>query len=104
MNTLIVDVLLGVAVAAQLLCCVGVLAMRSTYDRLHYAGAGSSVAPILVLVALLWREGFSAQGLETIAAVAILVFGGPVAVHAVGRAARRIDYGAVDALPEEKGG
>jgi monovalent cation/proton antiporter MnhG/PhaG subunit len=98
----LVDVLLGCGVAAQLLCCVGVLAMRTTFDRLHYAAAGSTVGPFFVLAALLVREGGSTQGLQTIAAVGFLFLASPVLTHALGRAARRLDYGELEALPEEK--
>ena len=44
MSNVAVDVLLALGVAAQLLCCLGVLAMRTTADRLHYASAGYHVA------------------------------------------------------------
>ena len=52
-ESLVVDVLLGVGVAAQLLCCVGVLVMRDAFDRLHYAGAGSNVGAFLILAPIL---------------------------------------------------
>ena len=78
--------------------------MRTTFDRLHYSAAGTTVGPFLVLAALLVREGFAAQGLQTIAAVGLLFLAGPIVVHATARAARRRDYGGVEALPEERGG
>ena len=99
---LVVDVLLGLGVAAELVCCVGVLVMRDVFDRLHYAAAGTTVGPFLILAAVLVREGVSGQGLQAIAAVALLFLVNPVLVHATARAARRIDYGAVAALPEEQ--
>lgn len=97
----VVDVLLGLAVAGELLCALGVAVMRTVYDRLHYVGAASTLPPLLVLAALLLREGLSSQGLQSIAAVGILCLASPIVVHAIARAARRIDYGAVAALPEE---
>ena len=54
-------------------------------------------------LALLIRTGFTSQGLEAIATVAILFLANPAAVNATARAARRMDYGGVTALPEEKG-
>lgn len=75
--------------------------MRTTFDRLHYVGAASTVPPLLVLAALLVREGLSSQGLQSIAAIGILCLAAPVVLHAIARAARRIDYGAATALPEE---
>jgi multisubunit Na+/H+ antiporter MnhG subunit len=103
MTNVVVDVLLALGVAAELVCCAGVVVMRTSEDRLHYAAAGASVGPVLVLAALIVREGLASQGLEAIAAVAILFVASPVLTHAIGRAIRRLDHGGVEALPEEKG-
>jgi multisubunit Na+/H+ antiporter MnhG subunit len=88
---LAVDVLLAVGVAAELLCVAGVLVMRTTLDRLHYAAAATTVPAFLVLVAALVREHMSAGGLQAIAAVALLFLLNPALVIATARAARRID-------------
>jgi monovalent cation/proton antiporter MnhG/PhaG subunit len=103
MSNVVVDVLLGVGVAAQLVCCFGVLAMRTTFDRLHYAAGATTIGPFCVLAALIVREHLSAPSLQAIAAVALLFLGGPIVVHALARAARILDYGGVEALPEERG-
>ena len=50
-SDLAVDVLLGLGVAAELLCVAGVLVMRTTFDRLHYVGAATSVPAFLILAA-----------------------------------------------------
>jgi multisubunit Na+/H+ antiporter MnhG subunit len=84
----IVDVLLALGVAAELLCCLGVLVMRTAADRLHYVAAGTTVPPFLLLAALLVREGIASQGLMSIAAVGLLFLLAPVVVHATGRAIR----------------
>ena len=101
MGNAAVDVLLALGVAAELLCVVGVVAARTVFDRLHYAGAATAVGPFLILAALLVREGLSSQGLESIAAVGLLFLANPALVHATARAARRIDYGRV---PGDEGG
>jgi monovalent cation/proton antiporter MnhG/PhaG subunit len=88
-----VDALLAAGVVLELLCCVGVLVMRTTFDRLHYAAAGSTVPAFLVLAAVLVREHLSSGGLDAIAAVGLLFLLNPVLVNATARAARRIDYG-----------
>jgi multisubunit Na+/H+ antiporter MnhG subunit len=88
---LAVDVLLGLGVAGELLCVVGVLVMRTTFDRLHYAAAATSVPPFLVLAAVLVREHMSAGGLEAIATVALLLLLNPALVIATAQAARRTD-------------
>ena len=90
-SDLAVDALLGLGVAAELLCVAGVLAMRTTFDRLHYAGAATSVPAALVLAATLVREHMSAGGLQAIAAVSLLFLLNPVLVMATAQAARRID-------------
>lgn len=101
--SLAVDVLLGVAVALELACCVGVVVMRTTFDRLHDASAGLTVPAFLVLAAVLVREHLSSGGLQAIAAVGLLFLLNPLVLTATARAARRIDYGSVAPLPEEKG-
>jgi monovalent cation/proton antiporter MnhG/PhaG subunit len=101
-ENLLVDLLLGVGVGAQLLCCVGVVVMRTVFDRLHYAAAGASVGPFSIVAALLIREGLSAEGMEALAAVVLLFLASPVLVNATARAARKLDYGQIEAQAEEK--
>ena len=86
-----VDVLLALGVAGELLCVAGVLAMRTTFDRLHYASAATSVPAFLVLAAVLVREHLTAGGLEAIAAVGLLFLLNPAVLLATAMAARRID-------------
>lgn len=88
---LAVDVLLALGVAGELLCVAGVLLMRTTFDRLHYASAATSVPAFLILAAVLVREHVTAGGLEAIAAVALLFLLNPAVVLATAMAARRID-------------
>ncbi|HEX5246323.1 MAG TPA: monovalent cation/H(+) antiporter subunit G [Gaiellaceae bacterium] len=88
---MVVDVLLGLGVALELLCCLGVLVMRTTYDRLHYVAAGTTVPAFLILAAVLVREHLSSGGLDAIAAVGLAFLLNPVLVIATARVARRID-------------
>ena len=74
-SDLAVDVLLGLGVAGELLCVAGVLVMRTTFDRLHYA------------------EHVTVGGLEAIAAVGLLFLLNPAVVLATAMATRRIDEG-----------
>lgn len=91
MSNVVVDVLLACGVAAELLCCLGLLVMRTTADRLHFASAGYTVGPMLVVAALLVREQLSSIGLDALAAVAILFVPGPILVHATARVVRRAE-------------
>ncbi len=88
---LAVDVLLALGVAGELLCVAGVLLMRTTFDRLHYVAAASTVPAFLVLLAVLVREHLSAGGLQAIAAVFILFLLNPALVIGTARAARRLE-------------
>jgi multisubunit Na+/H+ antiporter MnhG subunit len=88
---LAVDVLLALGVAGELLCVAGVLVMRTTFDRLHYASAATSVPAFLVLAAVLVREHLTAGGLQAIAAVGLLFLLNPALVLATAMAARRVD-------------
>jgi multisubunit Na+/H+ antiporter MnhG subunit len=90
-SDLAVDVLLGLGVAGELLCVAGVLVMRTTFDRLHYAAAATSVPAFLVLAATLVREGATSGGLEAIVAVGLLFLLNPAVLLATAMAARRVD-------------
>jgi len=88
---LLVDVFLVLGIGCQLVCCLGVVVMRSALDRLHYAAAGTTLGPILVGAAVLIRESVSAGGLETIATVAFLFLLNPVLTIGTARAAERLE-------------
>ena len=88
---LLVDVFLGLGVGCQIVCCLGLLVMRDVFDRLHYAGAGTTLGPIFIGAAILIRESVSAGGLETIATVAFVFLLNPVLTIATARAARRLE-------------
>lgn len=90
-SDLAVDVLLGLGVAGELLCVAGVLVMRTTFDRLHYAAATTTVPAFLVLAATLVREHMTAGGLEAIAAVGLLFVFNPAVVIVTAMAARRTE-------------
>jgi multisubunit Na+/H+ antiporter MnhG subunit len=88
---LVVDVLLALGVAGELLCVLGVLVMRTTLDRLHYAAAATTVPAFLVLAAVLVREHVTSGGLQAIAAIGFLFLLNPALVIATARAVRRAD-------------
>jgi monovalent cation/proton antiporter MnhG/PhaG subunit len=91
MRDVTVDILLAAGVTAELLCCLGVVVMRTTFDRLHYTAAGTTVGPFCILAAVLVREGFGQIGLDAIAAVVVLFLAGPLVIHATARAARTLE-------------
>jgi len=87
------DVLLGLGVAAELLCVLGVVVYRSVYDRLHYAAAATTVSPACVVVAIALKEGVNSSGIETLVAGLLLFLLNPVLTHATARAARSHEGG-----------
>ena len=91
MTNIAVDALLALGVALELVCVIGVVIMPTTYDRLHYVGAATTVPAFLVLAAILCREHLSSGGIEAIAAVGLMFFLFPVLLTATARAIRRID-------------
>jgi multisubunit Na+/H+ antiporter MnhG subunit len=78
----IVHVLVWLGVAVELVCCLGFVAMRNAIDRLHYAGAATTVGPALVAAAVCVEEGvFTTNGLDAIAvAVLLALLGGALGV------------------------
>jgi multisubunit Na+/H+ antiporter MnhG subunit len=56
MKTVVVDALLVLAVLCEVICVVGALTSATVYDRVHYSGATTSVAPFLLLVAIALRQ------------------------------------------------
>jgi len=88
---MVVDVLLAIGVTLELLCVTGVVVMPTTFDRLHYSAAATTVPAFFVLAAVLWREHLSSGGLEAIAAVGLMFLLNPILLTATARAARRQD-------------
>lgn len=100
MTNVVVDVLLAGGVLAELVCCLGLAVMRTTSDRLHYASAGYTVGPFLVVAALLVREGLGAFGLDALAVAVLLFLPGPILVHATARVVARSELERAP-LPEQ---
>jgi multicomponent Na+:H+ antiporter subunit G len=81
-------ILLGIGVVACLISCLGILAMRTAYDRLHYLAALGTVGPVAVVAAVVVEEGLSSGGLKALVVLAVILVTGPVLTHAIARAAR----------------
>jgi multicomponent Na+:H+ antiporter subunit G len=81
-------VLLAVGVLAALLSCVGMVAVRDTYDRLHFAGPANTIAPVAIAAAIVVRAGFGVAGVKAIAVAAVLVSTSAALTHATARAVR----------------
>ena len=100
---MIVHLLVWLGVAVELACCVGLVAMRSAIDRLHYAGAATVVGPALVAAAVCCEEGvFTTNGLNAVAvALMLALLGGAVGV-ATARAIRLREHGTLEPTAAER--
>ena len=101
-DELLVAALLAVGVGVELLCCVGILAMRDAYDRLHFTGPASTLGPIAIAGAILVEESFSAAGFKALLVAVVLLVTNPLVVHATARAGRVRELGGWGVRPEEE--
>ena len=100
---MIVDVLVALGVAAELICCVGLLAMRTAIDRLHYAGAATVIGPALLAAAVCFEEGlFTTNGLNAVLVALLLALLGAALSVATGRAIRLRDRGTLESSEAER--
>jgi multisubunit Na+/H+ antiporter MnhG subunit len=96
-------VLVWLGVAVELVCCIGLVAMPSAIDRLHYSGAATLVGPSLIAAAVCVREGvFTTNGLDAIAVALLLGFLGPALAIATARAIRLADRGTLESNEAER--
>ena len=98
-----VDVLVALGVAIELASCVGLLAMRTAIDRIHYAGAGTVVGPALIAAAICVEEGlFTTNGLNAVVVALLLALLGAALATATARAIRLRDRGTLESTPAER--
>ena len=98
-----VDVLVALGVAIELVACVGLVAMRTAIDRIHYAGAGTVVGPALVAAAVCVEEGlFTTTGLNAVVVALLLALLGAALATATARAIRLRDRGTLESTPAER--
>lgn len=80
-------VLVWAGVGIELVCCLGVLVLRDTLDRLHCAGA-VGYGLLLVAVGVVVQESFSLIGDKALAMAALMLLAGPVLAHVTARTVR----------------
>jgi multisubunit Na+/H+ antiporter MnhG subunit len=98
-----VDILVGLGVAIELAACLGLAAMRSAIDRLHFAGAATVVGPALIAAAICVEEGlFTTNGLNAILVALMLALFGAALGTATARAIRLRDRGTLESTPAER--
>ena len=87
-HDLVVDLLVGLGVAGELLCALGLVLMRDVFDRLHYAMASTTVPPFLIAAAVLVEEDWTQPGINALVVAVALFLVNPMLAHATARAAR----------------
>lgn len=86
MTTIAVAVLLGLAVLAIWLACVGFLRLGAALDRLHCVAFVNTAAGSAVTVAVIIQDGLTDRAFKTLILWAVMVLGGAALSHAAGRA------------------
>lgn len=99
---IIVDVLLVLGVAVMWMSSLGVLAMRTVYDRLHYLGPASTLGALLFGVAMAVQEGGKSEGLKGLFGMLLFAILSPLVTHAIALAARTRTFGRFTITPEEE--
>lgn len=85
--------LLSSAILVEWIACIGLVRMRTPYDRLHATAPANILPPIFVATAVLVSAGLSASGIKAILIAFVLLFTSPVVTHAIARAARNRQAG-----------
>ena len=99
----VLDVLVGLGVAAEVISCIGLLAMRSAIDRLHYASAGTALGPALLAAAVCVREGVvSAHGLAAMLVAVVFAFAGSALGVGLAKTIRLETVGTTESSPAER--
>jgi multicomponent Na+:H+ antiporter subunit G len=100
-SEVVVDILLGLGVAAVLLSSLGLLASKGPFEQLHFTGPAATVAPVAIAAAVLVEEPLSSMGIKAVLTAGILLVTSPVLVHATARAIRIRRHGQFVILQEE---
>lgn len=85
-------VVLIAGVGLQLFAVLGLLVMRSVFDRLHYVGLAGYGA-LLIGISILIRESWSLIGDKALLTGGLMVLIGPVLVHTTVRSLRTRERG-----------
>jgi multicomponent Na+:H+ antiporter subunit G len=81
------EVLVWIGVALILVACVGMVTLRSAYDRLHFSSP-AILGVMFVAASVVVKESFSLIGNKSILIAVLVLLGSPLITQASGRAAR----------------
>lgn len=79
-------IVLAASVAVVWVCIVGLLRSRTPYDRLHFAGAASLIAPAGVALAIALAGGAAPSAVRGVLIALLLAASGGLTTHATARA------------------
>jgi multicomponent Na+:H+ antiporter subunit G len=88
-----VGLFLVIGTASVVLSCAGLVAARSSWDKLHFTGPATVIAPVMLAAAVLVQEPLSSAGVKAVLVAVVMLLTGPVVLHATARAARVRDHG-----------
>jgi multicomponent Na+:H+ antiporter subunit G len=86
--TIAVEVLVWVAVATCLICCLGLVVMEDVFERLHYMSTVSTISTVALLIAVVIEQGWGQAAIKMSLIVVVLLLMNAVLSHATARAAR----------------
>ncbi len=88
-----IALLLGFAVAITWICCIGLVAMRDPYQKLHYIAPPASLGVFAIFLALLLQKGWNQASIKALIIVGVLTLLNSVVSHATARAFRMRAHG-----------
>lgn len=81
-------ILIGAGSFFYLVGSVGLLRMPDVFTRMHATSVSDTFGALLLLAGMILQAGFSLVTLKLVIIVAAILYTGPVATHALARAAR----------------
>jgi multisubunit Na+/H+ antiporter MnhG subunit len=98
---LIVAMLVWLTAGSALLSCIGMLAARDHFPRMHFMAPVADISAVVVVVAVGVQEGWGQPLIKAILVCLVLIVMNAVLAHATARATRVRDYGHWTAQPGE---
>jgi multisubunit Na+/H+ antiporter MnhG subunit len=100
-SDVVVPILLGVGVLAELVCCLGLALADDVFGRLHFLAGAGTVGAAGLTAAVLVEHGLSGYGIKALLVLVALLGFGPVLAHAIAHMARIRERGGLEIGPEE---
>jgi len=85
---IIIWILLGAGSFFYVVGALGLMRMPDVFTRMHATSVSDTFGALLLLVAMILEAGFSLVTFKLAITLAIILYTGPVATHALARAAR----------------